>query len=70
MDLNRIPMSYGYFDTYSYHTPEKKYLTLKEKILLNNRLYFTLKYGGTCTPDKERSYKKSLRHKSMERFFI
>lgn len=40
-------MKVGYFDSYSYHTPEKEHLSFKEKILLNNRLYFTLKYAIT-----------------------
>jgi 1-acyl-sn-glycerol-3-phosphate acyltransferase len=34
------------FDSYSYSTPEKDHLSLKEKILLNNRMYFVLKYAG------------------------
>lgn len=39
-------MQKGYFDSYSYHTPEKEHLGFKEKILLNNSLYFNLKYAG------------------------
>jgi len=38
-------MTYGYFDSFEYHTPEKKHLPFKERILLNSRLYFTLQYG-------------------------
>jgi 1-acyl-sn-glycerol-3-phosphate acyltransferase len=37
-------MEKGYFKSDSYYTPEKKHLTLWEKIRLNSRLYFTLKY--------------------------
>lgn len=37
----------GYFDSTSYYTPEKKRSTIKDKLLLNNRLYFAFKYGGT-----------------------
>jgi 1-acyl-sn-glycerol-3-phosphate acyltransferase len=35
----------GYFDSGTYITPEKEHLTLKEKLRLNSRLYFTLKYA-------------------------
>ena len=35
----------GYFDSYSYHTPEKENLSFREKILLDNRLFFVLKYA-------------------------
>lgn len=35
----------GYFDSGSYITPEKLHLSLKERLLLNSRLYFTLKYA-------------------------
>jgi 1-acyl-sn-glycerol-3-phosphate acyltransferase len=34
----------GYFDSYSYHTPDKKRLSLTEKLLQGNRLYFTYRY--------------------------
>ncbi len=39
-------MHKGYFDSFSYATPEKGRSTLWDKILRNNRLYFTLKYAG------------------------
>lgn len=39
-------MNKGYFDSFSYATPEKDRTTLWNKILRNNRLYFTLKYAG------------------------
>ncbi len=35
----------GYFDSNTYHSPEKERLTLKEKVLLDSRIYFTLKYA-------------------------
>jgi 1-acyl-sn-glycerol-3-phosphate acyltransferase len=38
-------MNYGYFDSDSYHTPEKDRLSLKDKILLDSRWYFVLRYG-------------------------
>ena len=37
-------MQRGYFDSDTYHTPEKEHLSFRERILLNNRLYFTWKY--------------------------
>jgi len=38
-------MQKGYFESDSYITPEKERLTLWDKFLLNNRLYFTYKYA-------------------------
>jgi 1-acyl-sn-glycerol-3-phosphate acyltransferase len=35
----------GYFDSGSYMTPAKEHLTLLEKLRLNSRIYFTLKYA-------------------------
>jgi 1-acyl-sn-glycerol-3-phosphate acyltransferase len=37
-------MNTGYFDSETYATPEKSLLSLIERLRLNNRLYFTLKY--------------------------
>lgn len=51
-------MKTGYFDSIAYHTPEKDHLTFKEKILLNNRLYFTLKYAAIVL----RSRKEAVRN--------
>lgn len=48
----------GYFDSYSYHSPEKDHLSLKEKILLNNRIYFTLKYAGIVLRTKKEAIRK------------
>jgi 1-acyl-sn-glycerol-3-phosphate acyltransferase len=48
----------GYFDSTSYHTPEKKQLTLKDKLLLNNRLYFAFKYGGTVLRTRKEAIRK------------
>jgi len=38
-------MQTGYFQSYSYDTPEKEKLNLCEKLKFNNRLYFTYKYA-------------------------
>ena len=51
-------MQKGYFDSYSYHTPEKEHLTFKEKILLNNRFYFTLKYASLVLRTRKEAIRK------------
>ncbi len=48
----------GYFDSVSYHTPEKKHLSFKDKILLNSRIYFTLKYAGTVFRTRKEAIRK------------
>jgi 1-acyl-sn-glycerol-3-phosphate acyltransferase len=48
----------GYFDSYEYQTPEKKHLSLKDKILLNSRIYFTLKYAGTVLRTRREAIRK------------
>lgn len=37
-------MQKGYFGSDNYHSPEKEHLSIKEKVRLNNRFYFTRKY--------------------------
>ena len=39
-------MQKGNFDSTTYHTPEKESLSIAEKILLDSRIYFTLKYAS------------------------
>jgi 1-acyl-sn-glycerol-3-phosphate acyltransferase len=51
-------MQKGYFDSYSYDTPEKEPLTFKEKILLNNRLYFTFKYAAAVLRSRKEAIRK------------
>ena len=46
------------FDTFTYHTPEKEHLTLKEKFLLNNRLYFSLKYARSVFKTRKQAKRK------------
>lgn len=48
----------GYFDTYIYHTPEKEHLSLKERFLLDNRLYFNLKYAGSVLKTRKQAIRK------------
>jgi 1-acyl-sn-glycerol-3-phosphate acyltransferase len=51
-------MQRGYFDSNSYHTPEKKHFTIREKIFLNNRLYFTLKYAALVLRTRKEAIRK------------
>ena len=37
-------MQKGYFDSETYNTPENEQLSVRDRILLNNRLFFILKY--------------------------
>jgi len=51
-------MPKGYFDSTSYHTPEKEHLPFLEKILLNNRLYFTLNYAKVVLRTRKEALRK------------
>jgi len=48
----------GYFESTTYHTPEKEILTLKDKFRLNNRLYFAYKYAGTVFRTRKEAIRK------------
>jgi len=48
----------GYFDSYSYHTPEKENLSFREKILLDNRLFFVLKYAYVVLRTRKEAKRK------------
>ncbi len=39
-------MQKGYFSSYSYDTPLKEKRSISDRLFLNNRLYFTIKYAG------------------------
>jgi len=51
-------MNQGYFNSDNYNTPEKNSYTLYEKILLNNRLYFTLKYANVVLRTRKEAIRK------------
>jgi len=51
-------MQKGKFDSYSYNTPEKEHLSFREKLLLNNRLYFTLKYAALVLQSRKEAIRK------------
>lgn len=51
-------MKKGYFESFTYNTPEREKLSFKEKILLNNRLYFTLKYVSVVLRTRKEAIRK------------
>ena len=51
-------MQEGYFKSDVYHTPVKERLSLKERILLNNRLYFSLKYINIVFRTRKQAVRK------------
>jgi 1-acyl-sn-glycerol-3-phosphate acyltransferase len=48
----------GYFDSDTYNTPVKSTLSWGEKIRLNNRLYFTLKYAAVVLRTRKEAIRK------------
>lgn len=51
-------MKRGYFDSYNYDTPEKDHLTLKDRLLRNSRIYFTLKYAAIVLRTRKEAISK------------
>ncbi|MCX6326845.1 MAG: lysophospholipid acyltransferase family protein [Bacteroidia bacterium] len=51
-------MQKGYFDSNTYHTPEKEHISFKDKILLNSRLYFAYKYAATVLRTRKEAIRK------------
>jgi 1-acyl-sn-glycerol-3-phosphate acyltransferase len=56
-------MQFGYFNSYTYHTPEKERLTFKEKFLIDSRLYFTLEYALVVLRTRKEAIHKIYRTK-------
>ncbi len=48
---------FGYFDSYSYNTPEEGEKSLFGRIIHCNRLYFTLKYAGVVLRTRKEAIK-------------
>jgi 1-acyl-sn-glycerol-3-phosphate acyltransferase len=48
----------GYFESTTYHTPEKEHPSIWDKILLNNRLYFAFRYAGTVLRTRKEAINK------------
>jgi 1-acyl-sn-glycerol-3-phosphate acyltransferase len=53
-----IKMQAAYFDSNEYNTPEKKTYSLKERILLDSRIYFTLKYANIVLRTRTEAIRK------------
>ncbi len=51
-------MTKGYFNSNIYHSPEKEHLSIKERILLNNRAYFILKYASVVLRTRKEAIRK------------
>ncbi len=51
-------MKKGYFDSDSYNTPEKEKLSVLEKIRLDSRVYFTLKYANIVFRTRREAIRK------------
>ncbi|TAL63299.1 MAG: 1-acyl-sn-glycerol-3-phosphate acyltransferase [Bacteroidetes bacterium] len=51
-------MKKGYFDSYTYHTSEKEKRSFKDRILLDNRLYFIIKYATVVLRTRSEAIKK------------
>ena len=51
-------MQKGYFNSNAYHSPEKNHLSIGEKILLNNRIYFIFKYGALVLRTRKEAIRK------------
>jgi 1-acyl-sn-glycerol-3-phosphate acyltransferase len=54
---------FGYFETTSYKTPVKKKLSLVDRLLLNNRLYFTIKYATIVLKTRKQAIRKKYGRK-------
>ncbi len=48
----------GYFASTSYHTPEKEHPSMWDKIILNSRIYFAFRYGGTVLRTRKEAIRK------------
>lgn len=48
----------GYFDSNTYHTPQKKALSIKDRILIDSRLYFAFKYGSVVLRTRKEAIRK------------
>jgi 1-acyl-sn-glycerol-3-phosphate acyltransferase len=51
-------MQKGYFDSNTYHTPQKDSLSIAEKLRLDSRLYFTFKYAAVVLRTRKEAIRK------------
>ncbi len=56
-------MMNGYFGTDSYETPERKRPTLKDRLILDSRLYFTIKYAIIVLRSRKQAIRKVYKTK-------
>jgi len=47
-----------YFDSYTYNTQVKDHLSFRERLLLDSRIYFTLKYAATVLRTRNEAIRK------------
>jgi 1-acyl-sn-glycerol-3-phosphate acyltransferase len=52
------PMQKGYFDSDTYHTPQKEKRSISDKILLDSRIYFTFKYASSVLRTRKEAIRK------------
>ncbi len=57
-------MQKGYFEGYTYDTPEKDHPSLCDRLRLNNRLYFTLRYAAIVLKTRKQAIKKIYGNKA------
>ena len=50
-------MNYGYFNSFTYNSPDKGKKSLWDKIIHCNRLYFTIKYAGVVLKTRREAIK-------------
>lgn len=48
----------GYFDSTTYYTAKKEHLTFSDRLRLNNRIYFTIKYAGVVLRTRKQAINK------------
>ena len=51
-------MKKGYFDSNDYQTPERKDFSIREKILLDSRIYFIFKYASVVLRTRKEAIRK------------
>ncbi len=53
-----LSMYKSYFDSFDYNTPEKEHLSLWDKVIHNNRLYFSIRYAKVVLGTRKQAIKK------------
>ena len=63
-------MQKGYFESYTYDTPEKEKLNLWERFLLDNRFYFTLKYAVIVFKTRKEAgeFERSIKNQKSRKY--